>query len=101
MTGLNGETELRRLTLSAQPGDTGGPVFDAQGAVIGMLLPRPETPGRILPEDVNFAVSGEAIQSVLSGAGTRASVSRTASPLSAEMLTRMSGDLTVLVSCWN
>ena len=101
LTGLNGEADLRRLTLSAQVGDTGGPVFDASGAVIGMLLPRPETPGRILPDDVNFAVSGEAIQAALTTAGLSASVSRSTSPMSAEMLTRMSGDLTVLVSCWN
>lgn len=101
LTGLNGEADLRRLTLSAQVGDTGGPVFDASGAVIGMLLPRPETPGRILPDDVNFAVSGEAIQRALTEAGLSASVSRSTSPMSAEMLTRMSGDLTVLVSCWN
>lgn len=101
LTGLNGEADLRRLTLSAQPGDSGGPVFDASGAVIGMLLPRPETPGRILPDDVNFAVSGEAIQAALQGAGLTASVNRANTPMSAEMLTRMSGDLTVLVSCWN
>ncbi|MFN4098486.1 MAG: trypsin-like peptidase domain-containing protein [Pararhodobacter sp.] len=101
MSGLNGEADLRRLTLTAEPGDTGGPVFDGNGAVVGMLLPRPETPGRMMPEDVNFAVSGEAIQSVLTEAGLRASVSRASSPMSAEMVTRMSGDLTVLVSCWN
>ena len=101
MTGLNGEADLRRLTLTAQPGDSGGPVFDMNGAVIGMLLPRPGTPGRILPDDVNFAASGQAIQAALDGAGLRPSVSRTTAPMSAEMLTRMSGDLTVLVSCWN
>jgi len=101
MSGLNGEADLRRLTLTAEPGDSGGPVFDGNGAVVGMLLPRTETPGRMLPEDVNFAVSGEAIQSVLTGAGLRASVSRATAPMSAEMVTRMSGDLTVLVSCWN
>lgn len=101
MTGLNGEADLRVLSLSAQPGDSGGPVFDGNGGVIGMLLPRAETPGRMLPEDVNFAVSGEAIQAAVSAAGLNPSVSRTASPMSPEMLTRMSGDLTVLVSCWN
>lgn len=101
MSGLNGEADLRRLTLSAEPGDSGGPVFDGMGAVMGMLLPRAETPGRMLPEDLNFAVSGEAIQSVLTEAGMRPSVSRATAPMSAEMLTRVSGDLTVLVSCWN
>jgi len=100
MTGLNGEAELRVLPCRPSPRFR-GPFFDPNGAVMGMLLPRPETSGRILPDDVNFAVSGEAIQSVLAGAGTRPSVSRSTAPVSAEMLTRMSGDLTVLVSCWN
>jgi len=101
LTGLNGEADLRLLTLTAQPGDAGGPVFDGAGAVIGMLLPRAETPGRMLPDEVNFAVSGEAIQAALAAAGATASTSRADRAMSAEMLTRMSGDLTVLVSCWN
>ena len=102
LTGLNGESDLRRLTLTAQPGDSGGPVFDGSGSVIGMLLPRPETPGRMLPDDVNFAVSSEAIQRVARGGGITPSLSRsTTGSMSAEMLTRMSADLTVLVSCWN
>lgn len=101
LTGLNGEADLRRLTLTAQQGDTGGPVFDANGAVIGVLLPRPETPGRMLPDDVQFAASAAAIRRVVSGAGLTPSTSRASAPLSAEMLTRVSADLTVLVSCWN
>ncbi|MEZ5750859.1 MAG: trypsin-like peptidase domain-containing protein [Paracoccaceae bacterium] len=101
VTGLNGETDLRRLTITAQEGDVGGPVFDASGAVMGMLLPRPETPGRILPEDVNFAASSDAIAALLQQAGRSASQSRAPVPMTAEMLTRVSADLTVLVSCWN
>ncbi|HPD90971.1 MAG: trypsin-like peptidase domain-containing protein [Rhodobacter sp.] len=100
-SGLNGEADLRTLTLDAQPGDSGGPVFDGSGAVIGMLLPRPATPGRMLPEDVNFAVSAQAIQAALTGAGVSPSVSSGTRAMSPEMLTRMSGDLSVLVSCWN
>ena len=34
--GLNGEENLRRLALSAQAGDAGGPVFDMSGRVLGM-----------------------------------------------------------------
>ncbi|MCB1409140.1 MAG: trypsin-like peptidase domain-containing protein [Rhodobacter sp.] len=101
LSGLNGEADLRTLTLDAQPGDSGGPVFDGSGAVIGMLLPRPATPGRMLPEDVNFAVSAQAIQAALSGAGVSPSISNGTRAMSPEMLTRMSGDLSVLVSCWN
>ena len=101
LQGLDGEPDLRRLSMSAEPGDSGGPVFDSNGTVIGMLLQRPETPGRMLPEDVNFAVSSNAILSELQTAGLTGTQSRVAIPMSAEILTRVSADLTVLVSCWN
>lgn len=101
LQGLNGEQNLRRLTLTAQEGDSGGPVFDSNGTVIGMLLPRMETPGRMMPEDVNFAASSESILEVLRGAGLTGTQSRVSIPMSAEILTRVSADLTVLVSCWN
>ncbi len=99
--GLNGEQNLRRLTVTAQEGDVGGPVFDSNGTVIGMLLPRMETPGRMMPEDVNFAASSESILAALSQAGLTGTQSRVSIPMSAEILTRVSADLTVLVSCWN
>ncbi|KZY29821.1 peptidoglycan-binding protein, partial [Roseovarius sp. HI0049] len=37
--GLNGEENLKRLALATLEGDAGGPVVDAYGAVVGMLLP--------------------------------------------------------------
>ncbi|MCC5971819.1 MAG: trypsin-like peptidase domain-containing protein [Pararhodobacter sp.] len=99
--GLNGEDSLRLLSIRVQPGDSGGPVFDGNGAVMGMLLPRVEQSDRILPEDVNFAVSGAAIIAALDEAGLRGALSRDNASMPAEILTRVSADLTVLVSCWN
>ncbi len=100
LQGLEGESGLRRLSIRVQPGDSGGPVFDGSGAVMGMLLPRVESPDRMLPEDVNFAVSASEILGALERAGLRGALSRDNSAMSAEILTRVSADLTVLVSCW-
>jgi peptidoglycan hydrolase-like protein with peptidoglycan-binding domain len=101
LRGINGETEVRLLTLAAQEGDAGGPVFDGNGAVIGMLLPRPQMQGRMLPPDVNYALGSEAILAALERARLRGALSRDTAIMSPEVLTRVSGDLTVLVSCWN
>jgi S1-C subfamily serine protease/peptidoglycan hydrolase-like protein with peptidoglycan-binding domain len=101
LQGLNGEPELARLTMDAEEGDQGGPVFNSNGAVIGMLLPRPETPGRLLPDDVNFAVNAQSIMNTMRGAGITPTPSSASLSMSAEILTRVSADLTVLVSCWN
>lgn len=100
LEGLNGEANLRRLSIRVQPGDTGGPVFDSNGAVMGMLLPRITDPTRMLPDDVNFAVSSEAIMAALERANLRGSLSRADATMPAEILTRVSADLTVLISCW-
>lgn len=99
LRGLRGETELKRLALASLPGDAGGPVFDAGGAVLGMLLPE-KASGQQLPVDVSFAADAVAIQGVLSEAGISASTQETITPMAPEDLTRLATGMTVLVSCW-
>jgi hypothetical protein len=100
-TGLDGDAALRRLTLPAEPGDVGGPVYDRAGNVVGMLLPHPEEPGRLLPEEVTLAASAEAILDRLRGSGLRPSAVPRTEALPDSELTLLAGDMTVLVSCWN
>ncbi|GGE47828.1 serine protease [Actibacterium pelagium] len=98
--GLQGETDRARLALSALPGDAGGPVFDAAGAVIGMLLPRADG-ARQLPEDVSFAASVSPMASFLQANGVSARISDRTDPIAPEDLTVQAADMAVLVSCWN
>lgn len=100
LKGLGGEAELKRLALNALPGDAGGPVFDAGGGVLGMLLPRAEG-GRQLPEEVNFATDGDAIQAVLEQAGLAAALTDSSAPIDPVDLTNAAQGMTVLVSCWD
>jgi S1-C subfamily serine protease len=100
LAGLSGEQELNRLDLASLPGDAGGPVFDARGHVIGMLLPRRDT-DRLLPETVNFALTGEAIAAAVRTAGV-SPISADGSPaLAPEDITSRGMGMTVLVSCWD
>lgn len=97
--GLQGEDHLNRLALKAQPGDAGGPVFDASGNVMGMLT-ADQSNGQQLPEDVSFALDGEAIAQVASQAGvklTPANFTGTAAPRDLRLAAQ---GMTVLVSCW-
>lgn len=99
LEGLNGETHLKRLALAALEGDAGGPVLDAGGAVLGMLLTRAQD-GRALPEEVSFAATNGALQDVLTRGGITPRLTSDQGRLSAEALTDRAGDMTVLVSCW-
>jgi len=98
--GLNGEPDLARLALAALPGDAGGPVVDASGAVTGMLLPRAQTDGRVLPADVSFALNGGTLATLLAENGFSPAPSGQGGAMAAEDLTDHSLKMTVLVACW-
>jgi len=99
--GLDGETDVARLSMKALPGDVGGPVFDMTGSVTGMLLPRPEKDGRVLPDDVGFALPADAITAALAAQGATPGAVTPDGALAPEDLTRLAQGMTVLVSCWN
>lgn len=97
--GLQGEENLSRLALAAQAGDAGGPVFDASGAVMGMLLPKKQT-GPQLPEDVSFALNSTAIAETASAAGLRLDAASGTGTVAPRDLRQAAQSMTVLVSCW-
>ncbi|MCF2870069.1 trypsin-like peptidase domain-containing protein [Octadecabacter sp. G9-8] len=99
--GLNGEDEVKRLSIFAQPGDAGGPVYDNGGAVLGMLLPKAQTNGQSLPPEVSFSVDADQIVTSLQTAGLNVQTTESVAYMTPELLTLMAADMTVLVSCWD
>lgn len=99
LKGLRGEPELKRLSLNAQPGDAGGPVFDASGHVVGMLMPAPDA-GQQLPQDVSFALEAAVIAEVASNAGLSLTAADSSGTITPRDLTLAAQGMTVLVSCW-
>jgi len=97
--GLNGEREMKRLALNALDGDAGGPVVDAGGAVVGMLLPH-DYGTRQLPDGVSFAANAETIRRVLEQAGVTPSATNGNDQMPPESLSERVSGMTVLVSCW-
>ncbi|MBS0124543.1 trypsin-like peptidase domain-containing protein [Thetidibacter halocola] len=100
LQGLGGEADLKRLALAALPGDAGGPVLDAGGGVVGMLLPRDEDATRRLPDEVSFAAKAERIVGFLAQNGVRSASGQSVGVMAPEDLTALASDMTVLVSCW-
>ncbi|MCK0169530.1 serine protease [Aliiroseovarius sp. S1123] len=101
LTGLNGEAELSRLTLAALPGDAGGPVLDAGGSVMGMLLPAGGTTGRTLPTDTSFAMDAGTVAAFLAANGVATNTTDSVTSVDPVELNTKAADMTVLVSCWN
>ena len=100
VTGLNGEPGLTRLSLTALPGDSGGPVLDAAGHVLGMLLPVDPAAPKQLPQGVAFAASAATLTAALAAQGLTAATSSDTAPATPDALAAAARDMTVLVSCW-
>ncbi|MEM6740079.1 MAG: serine protease [Pseudomonadota bacterium] len=100
LRGLQGEEDLARLDLAAQPGDAGGPVLDRSGAVLGMLRGSGSGGAQVLPSNVAFAVDSPAIATFLSNAGLSPRAATAAAPVAPEDLARLAADIAVRVSCW-
>ena len=99
LRGLDGEDNVKRLALNALDGDAGGPVVDAGGAVLGMLLPNPSDE-RKLPQGVSFAADGAVLKRLLEEAGITPSKTSDTDQIAPEALTDRAAGMTVLVSCW-
>jgi S1-C subfamily serine protease len=99
--GLNGEEEVKRLSIFAQPGDAGGPVYDNGGAVLGMLMPKTQENGQSLPPEVSFSVDADQIVASITGAGLDVVTTDSVAYMTPESLTLMAADMTILVSCWS
>jgi len=54
-----------------------------------------------LPGDVAFVADSDAIRALLESAGMSAETSETTGAMSPNELVRVSGGMTVLVSCWD
>lgn len=101
LKGLDGETGVTRLALAPLEGDSGGPVLDDTGTVLGLLLPT-KAGAQHLPEGVSFAANSEVIAALLTKAGVSVTRNDGSAPqLAPDDLSKLAMGMTVLVGCWD
>lgn len=97
---LDGNDQVKRLSVLSQPSNAGGPVMDDAGTVLGMILPRTGSDVQTLPADVHFSLDAQMIVDLLEAQGIVLEKSPAASEITPVALSREAADVTVLVSCW-
>ncbi len=104
MTGLGGDETTMQMTAPVQPGNSGGPVLSDKGEVIGVVVSKldallmADALGDI-PQNVNFAIRGEAARLFLSLNGVEPQIGTTRVSLSPVELAEMATRFTVFISC--
>jgi S1-C subfamily serine protease len=104
-TGPNGDLRTFQISAPVQPGNSGGPVLDLSGSVVGTIVaifgtPKITSELGIVPQNVNFAISGSAIRELMSRANLQPHLLY-GSEMSIPDVAEQGSKITVSISCYN
>jgi serine protease Do len=105
LSGLGGDTSQFQITAPVQAGNSGGPVLDSAGRVMGVVVAKLNAirTARVtgdLPQNVNFAVGGNALRSFLDATDVNYQTSLQDRPLQTTAVAQQAQGFTVRVECW-
>lgn len=106
---LNGPRDAsnRRFMFRAdiRPGNSGGPLLDEQGLVVGVVFAKVDTvkvyqkTGKVV-RDLGYGIDNEVVVSFLEETGIKAETATAAPVLEHAALLDLAGKMTVRLSCW-
>lgn len=112
LAGIGNDTRFLQTTVPVQPGNSGGPLLDLEGRVVGVVVGKLDAlqvasvTGDI-PQNVNFAIKASVVRSFLDASGVSPQVGVDSSTEEAPSVPRAAATVgaqakafTVLVECW-
>jgi S1-C subfamily serine protease len=104
LSGLGDDAGLMQVTAPIQPGNSGGPVLDSAGAVVGVVVSKLDALAvaakiKDVPQNVNFAIKGNVATNFLESKVIDYSTSSGEKELSVEAIGELATRFTVRVEC--
>jgi len=93
------------MTAPVQPGNSGGPLLDQSGNVVGVVVAKLDAlkiaraTGDI-PQNVNFAIKGTVVQTFLEANGVQFASAPSSGNLDPTLVAEWATKSTVVVECW-
>ena len=104
LSGVGGDELRMQISAPVQPGNSGGPVLDRSGDVIGVVVSKlnglrvAEVVGDI-PQNINFAIRGEIAKLFLASNGIEYSISDLTERVEPTVIAESAASFTVLIEC--
>jgi len=105
LAGPSNDTRLLQITAPVQPGNSGGPLLDTGGHVVGIVeskinaIKLAQLTGDI-PQNINFAINAAVVRNFLDANSIAYVTAPPGKPLSTADITQQARHFTVLVECW-
>ncbi len=104
LTGLNNNFSNIQIDAAIQPGNSGGPIFDNNGNVLGVAVSSLDIEFALdrfdaIPQNTNFGIKANIVSNLLSSNGIETTEPST-SAISTTQLGVLATDATYYLSCW-
>ncbi|HWK43655.1 MAG TPA: tetratricopeptide repeat-containing serine protease family protein [Stellaceae bacterium] len=105
LAGIQNDPRMLQLNAPVQPGNSGGPLVDLSGNVVGVISAKLNAAAIMrvsgaLPENVNFAIKNTVVESFLQAHAVSFATAAQGPDLKPADLTERIRQSTVLVECW-
>ena len=103
-SGMNGKVSELQITAPVQSGNSGSPLLDKFGNVIGVVVSKLNA-GRIneqygdIPQNINFAVKASIAMAFMSTHGIEPTITAKTTPIDPTEIARTAGSFTINVRC--
>jgi S1-C subfamily serine protease len=105
LSGILNDTRYLQISAPVQPGNSGGPLLDTSGAVVGVVAAKLDAlkfaklSGGDLPENINFAIKTGAVRDFLDNGVVPYSTAESGPELKAADIADNARAFTMLISC--
>ena len=104
LSGMGGDTRLVQITAPVQPGNSGGPVLDSAGNLMGVVVSKLDAVKAIkitgdIPQNVNFAINANVLRSFLDANGVEYLTVNSDKAITSTDIAEKAKGFTVLVEC--
>jgi len=105
MSGIGGDTRYFQITAPVQPGNSGGPMLDSAGNLVGVVVSKLDTVRMMkitgdIPQNVNFAINVNVLRSFLDANGVDYGTGNSGAAVLPTVIAERARGFTVLVECW-
>ncbi len=106
LSGIGSDRQYMQITAPIQSGNSGGPVLDRFGNLVGVVVARLDresvaSSSGSVPENVNFAVKSQFAEAMLVQAGIDYHENSDSNQHSFADIADMADDYTVILGCWD